>query len=366
MAAELFGNHFLVKNHFMSINQDKNIFICSALIDVSEILYQIEQLKNKDYVIIVTTSRYSYNFLCKVIEKKKVIFLNSTLAKNPKNIFLWIKELLIIFYLKVLFYNSSPKKVFFYAPIYDLTGCFIVTNIFKNSEIILSNPIFNEGINGYKKVTENSLLHNLYSKLYCMPVHSYDNYRVEIFGGGHIPGLPKEFIDRSFTSGGAISIKEIQNLQQSQYLFEFDNSIIKNKSILLDQGEFDFNGISNFDDIFKKVLKIFDISSVVVKGYYNTESSPFNNYELSRLNLENPIEYYDLTECKNIFCVFTSGIGRIPEGKYRKISLLNLFTFKNKNEKKNWKLFMDKIGDDIIYPNSLQELESIVRSDYEI
>ena len=151
-------------------------------------------MKNKDYVIIVTSSKYSYNFLCKVIEKKKVIFLNSTLNQNPKNIFLWIKELLIIFYLRILFYNSSPKKVFFYAPIYDLIGCFIVTNIFKNSEIILSNPIFNEGINGYKKVPENSLLHNLYSKFYGMPVHSYDNYRLEIFGGGHIPGLPKDFL----------------------------------------------------------------------------------------------------------------------------------------------------------------------------
>ncbi len=350
----------------MSINQEKNIFICSALIDISEILYQIEKIKNKEYLIIVTNSRYSYDFLCKIIEKKKVIFLNSTLNKKPKNIFLWFKELLIILYLKIRFYNNNTEKVFFYAPIYDLIGCFIVINIFKNSEIILSNPIFNEGINGYRKVPKNSLLHNLYSKFYNIPINSYDNYRLAIFGGGHIPGLPKQLINSLFTMGDAVPIKEIQNLQHSKYLFKFDNSVIKNKSILLDQGEFDFNGIANFDDIFKEVLKIFKIKSVVVKGYYNTQSSPFNDYELPKLKLENPIEYYDLDECKNIFCVFTSGIGRIPPGKYRKISLLNLFKFKNEAEKKNWKLFMDKIGDDIIYPNSLQELETILRLDDEI
>ena len=341
------------------------IFICSSLIDISEILYQIEKLKTKNYFIVVTTSRYSYDFLCKIIDKHNIVFLNSTLNSKPKNIFLWIKELLVMVYLKFLFRNSNIKKVFFYTPVYDLIAFYMVVNVFKNSEIILSNSAYNEGMNVYKKVPKKSILHSLYSKLYRIPIHSYSNYRLKIFGGGYIAGLPNDLINK-FTLEKENSIKEIQDLIKSKYLIQYDNSKIDDKSILLDQGKSDFNGILDFDDVFKKVLNIFDIKTVTVKGYYDNRTSPFKNYGLDRLDLDWPIEYYNLNGCKNIFCVFTSAIGRIPKGKYRKISLLNLFKFENEDEKENWKLFMDKIGDDILYPNSFDELESIINNQDEI
>jgi len=85
-------------------------------------------------------------------------------------------------------------------------------------------------------------------------------------------------------------------------------------------------------------------------------------YDFKKLDFKYPIEHYNLSGAKNVICIFTSGIGRVPEGNYNKISLLNLFKFKNDSEKINWKTFMDKIGDDILYPNSFDELESIINN----
>ena len=98
-----------------------------------------------------------------------------------------------------------------------------------------------------------------------------------------------------------------------------------------------------------------------MKTYYNNKNSLYKDYKLDTLDLNFPVEYYDLNGCKNIICVFTSGIGRIPQGNYNKISLLNLFTFKNKKEKINWKLFMKNIGDDVLYPSSFEELKLILK-----
>lgn len=338
------------------------VFICSALIDIPEILFQIEKIKNQNYIIFVTTHKYSYDFLCTLVDKKNIVFLDSKLGKNPKNIFNWLKEIIIMIYLKIFHGFYRPKKVFFYAPIYDLIGCFIVMKVFKSSAIILSNPVFNEGINGYHKVPKASLLHNLYSMLYGFTVHSYDNYRIKIFGGGYIPGIPKDVINSKFILGDSVPIKSIQLLQQSKYLINHDNTITNHKTILLDQGVDDFIGISNFDEVFQRIIDIFNKDNILMKTYYNTSISPFKKYDFKVLDFEYPIEHYNLNGAKNVICIFTSGIGRVPEGNYNKISLLNLFKFKNESEKINWKTFMDKIGDDILYPNSFDELESIINN----
>jgi len=338
------------------------VFICSALIDIPEILFQIEKIQNDKYIIFVTSHKYSYDFLCTLIDKKNIIFLNSKLGSNPKNIFNWLKEILLMIYLKIFYGAYKPKKVFFYAPIYDLIACFMVINIFKNSEIILSNPVFNEGINGYHKVSKQSILHRLYSILYGFPVHSYDNYRIQIFGGSYIPGIPKDMINSKFTLGDSVPIKSIQSLQQNKYLINHNKSLTNEKTIILDQGKDDFIGITNFDEVFERIISMFGKDNILMKTYYNTSTSPFEKYDFKKLDFKYPIEHYNLSGAKNVICIFTSGIGRVPEGNYNKISLLNLFKFKNDSEKINWKTFMDKIGDDILYPNSFDELESIINN----
>lgn len=340
----------------------ENIFICSALIDIPEILFQIEKNQNASYIIFVTSHKYSYDFLCTLLDKKNIVFLNSKLGSNPKNIFNWFKEILLMMYLKIFHSAHKPQKVFFYAPIYDLIGCFIVINVFKNCEIILSNPVFNEGINGYHKVPKQTILHRLYSILYGFTVHSYDNYRIQIFGGSYIPGIPKDIINSKFTLGDSIPIKSIQSLQQKKYLINHNKSITNEKTILLDQGINDFIGIANFDEVFERIISIFGKDNILIKSYYNTSISPFDKYDFKKLDFQYPIEHYNLSGAKNVICIFTSGIGRVPEGSYKKISLLNLFKFKNEIEKINWKTFMDKIGDDIIYPHSFDELELILNS----
>ena len=139
----------------MSINQNENtIFICSSLIDIGEILYQIDSKNLSNFKIIVTTDIQCYNLLSSIYGNKQIIFLSSKLIQSPRNIFFWIKEVMIILYLKFLFKNHNIKKVFFYAPMYDLLACFMVLNIFSKSEIRLSKPALNGGLKKYKSIPQ--------------------------------------------------------------------------------------------------------------------------------------------------------------------------------------------------------------------
>ena len=90
-----------------------NIFICSSLIDISEILYQINIKNLSNFQIIVTTDVQAYRLLTKIFERRKVIFLNSKLAHRPRNIFFWIKETIIILYLK--FFSADQKWIMFFS-----------------------------------------------------------------------------------------------------------------------------------------------------------------------------------------------------------------------------------------------------------
>jgi len=348
------------------VKKPKNIiFLCSSLIDIPEILFAVENHKNDRYQIIVSRNKIAYNFFLNFFEKEKIIYLNSKLNNNPRNIFLWIYELYIIFKVKLIFINKKIDRLYLYSPLYDTTSIFISLKLFKNAEKILNDSDYNEGFEEYSEQKKNNLLNKLYSILYCMPLSSYKNYRLNIFRGGFIPGIPKKIIDMKFKIDKSISIHSVKALQQSKYLIKSNFNDTQNKTIILDQNLNDFIGIKDFD---KKFSKIYDVikSDTVLKTSETIRNSAFIKYKIKKLDFVFPIEYYDISNCRNIICIFTSGIGRIVDKGYNKISLIELFDFLDEDEKKHWKSFMKKIDSNIIFPKSTKELELIINESHAI
>jgi len=344
----------------MSINQNENtIFICSSLIDIGEILYQIDSKNLSNFKIIVTTDIQCYNLLSSIYGNKQIIFLSSKLIQSPRNIFFWIKEVMIILYLKFLFKNHNIKKVFFYAPMYDLLACFMVLNIFSKSEIRLSKPAFNEGLKEYKSIPQRSLLNYLYSKLYGFPVIAYDNYRTKIFGD-YIPGLPRTII-QSFDLSEFASIDEIKSVQK-KYLFRYHTHSIDKSIIILNQSLLDMKIIKNFDLRISEINNAIKPYHVFVKDRYrNNMREPntiFGNSSYKKLDAQLPAEYYDFSKCNYIIGIYSSALARISH--HQKISLLNLFDYFDDNDRKQWINYLKNISDDIIYPNSIDELKTII------
>tara|TARA_Y100000768_G_C23977779_1_gene683997 strand:+ start:106 stop:1152 length:1047 start_codon:yes stop_codon:yes gene_type:complete len=347
----------------MSTNQsDNTIFICSSIIDIGEILYQINSKKLSNFKIIITTDFQCYKLLSSIYGKKQIIFLNSKLVKSPRNIFFWIKELMIILYFKFLFKKHNIKEVFFYAPMYDLLACFLVLNIFSGSKIILSKPVFNEGMKEYKATDQRSLLNYLYSKLYGFPVTAYDNYRTKIFGD-YIPGLPQNII-KNFDLNELVSIDQIKSVQK-KYWRQYNTHSIDKSIILLNQSNLDMKIIKNFESRLSEINNVIKPYHVFVKNRYaNNMKEPdtiFDNFNYQNLDAKLPAEYYDFSKCNHIIGIYSSSLARISH--HQKVSLLNLFDYFDDNDRKKWITYLKNLSDDILYPNSIVDLKKIISNE---
>jgi hypothetical protein len=337
-----------------------NIFICSSLIDISEILDQININNLSNFQRSVTTDVQAYRLLTKIFERRKVIFLNSKLAHRPRNIFFWIKETIIILYLKFFFSRSKVDNVFFYAPMYDLLASYIVLKIFNKSKIVLSKPVFYEGISEYTPVYQKTLLNHLYSMFYGFDVIAYDNYRVKIFGD-YIPGLAPEIIS-SFNLSEFAKMDEIKKIQK-KYWINYDSHSIENKIIIVDQSCLDMKIIKNFEPRMKQINDILKSHKILIKERYigniSEPNTVFENDSYPKLDAKFPAEFYNLLSSNCVIGIYSSALGRLAHD--RRISLLNLFEYHNEDDRDQWKGYLDNLSNDIIYPDSLEEIKELIR-----
>ena len=86
--------------------------------------------------------------------------------------------------------------------------------------------------------------------------------------------------------------------------------------------------------------------------------SSINNSSYKKLDAQLPAEYYDFSKCNYIIGIYSSALARISH--HQKISLLNLFDYFDDNDRKQWINYLKNISDDIIYPNSIDELKTII------
>ena len=75
-----------------------------------------------------------------------------------------------------------------------------------------------------------------------------------------------------------------------------------------------------------------------------------------------PIELYDLSNCKGVICIFTSGIEKILFDDVKKICLYKLAQFKTNQERDNWNNYINDRFDtsSCSFPETFNEFESIL------
>tara|TARA_B100001750_G_C15499596_1_gene596303 strand:+ start:955 stop:1974 length:1020 start_codon:yes stop_codon:yes gene_type:complete len=337
------------------------IFICSSLGDISEILFRINYQNIKEFKIIVTNYRQCHRFFLNFFDREKIIFIGSNLTREPKKIKSWIAELKIL--IKLFFFENKKnvKKVFFSAPLYDMVGCYLILRIFKNAKIYLPKNVYDEIDADYKEILNRTFLHSLFSFFYGIPIASYDNYRTEIFNS-YIPGLPKKSIRERFELTEKIPEENLNN-QTKKYLLEYNNHNIKNAIIILDHNEEGVKNITDFEDVYSRLFDILKDEKIFLKPYYANKNSPLEEFNLSLLDMEFPIEWYNLSKCKSVICVFSSGIVKIANRNISKICLINLFEFKSNKEKLGWNQYIKTRFDNRIFstPESFEELEHLLK-----
>ena len=339
--------------------KEKTIFICSSVVDIGDILYHIDLKKSSDFKIIVTTNQQVSLFLKSIFGDNKVIFLGSSLTNSPRNPFLWVKEIVIILYLKFLLRNHTVDKVYFYAPLYDLIGCFMVVNIFNNSEILLRKKTFDEINSKYQEVKENSLLNRLYSKVYGFTVNSYSNYRINIFGN-YIPGLALKDIE-IFSINKFVSIEKIKSVQR-RYSIKYTKHSIDKSIIILDQAVQDMSIIKNFNVRIEEINNIIKPYKIFIKEKYSGKTpepnTVFSNAVHKKLDAKFAAEYYDFSKSDFIISIYSSAIVWINHE--RKLCLLDMFDYYDDKDREQIKDHLNDLTNDIIYPSSIKELRGII------
>jgi len=343
------------------------IFICSSLNDISDILYQIESKKIKDFKIIVTQYKQCYNFFCNFFEKEQVIFLESNLRKKPRKIKSWITELKIL--IKLFFFpdKKSVKEVFLSAPIYDLVGCYLIFIVFKNAKAYLPKRVYDEINVDNIELPNRIFLHSLYSFFYRMPIASYVSKRHVNSKGeadlyNHIPGLPKKIISERFYLTKHIP-EEILLTQTKKYLIKYNDHNIENAIIILDNSARALENIINSEEVYSKVFDFLNDEKLFLKPYYANKNSPLEKFNFTVLNMEFPIELYDLSQCKSIICIFSSGLVKVYPRNLLKICLINLVEFKSNNEKLGWDKYINMRFDNTAFflPKTFEEFKHLFK-----
>jgi len=211
----------------------------------------------------------------------------------------------------------------------------------------------------YTPVYQKTLLNRLYSTFYGFDVITYNNYRVKIFGN-YIPGLHLDIIS-SFDLSDFASMDEIRRIQQ-EYWIEYRSHSIENTIIIIDQSLLDMKIMKNFESRMKEINDVIKPYQIFIKERYidniNEPNTIFENYKYKKLTAKFSVEYYNLLSTHCIIGIYSSALARLAHD--RRISLLNLFEYYDDSDRKQWKNYLDKLSNDIIYPNSIEELKELI------
>ena len=148
-----------------------------------------------------------------------------------------------------------------------------------------------------------------------------------------------------------------------KYLCKYDKHDISNSYIILSYDDSSQSRLNNYDDLMLKTLKIIDGQKLFLKKHYTQTLSEINQFNLTELNMNYPIELYDLSKCKGIICIFTSGLEKILFDDVKKICLYKLAQFKTENERENWIEYINNRFETTSFfvPNNFDELEKVIK-----
>ena len=337
------------------------VFICSSFLEIHEILYNIKKKQLKDFKIIVTTNKQAFFYFQNIFSPDKIIFLNSGLQKNPKNILSWIKEFIILSKVYFWKFSKNVENIYFNAPTFDLIAINLVFNSFRNSKIFLLRNTYEQMFQEFEELQQKSILCKMYSFFYNIPISTYKSYFQEIYGD--VFGISrKEFNDR-FILVEKTDKSELKN--NKKYLLRYTDHDISNSYIILSYDDSSQSRLFNYDELIFKTLKILRGEKVFLKKHYTQQVSQKNKFNLTELNMNYPIELYDLSNCKGVICIFTSGIEKILFDEVKKICLYELAQFKTNQERDNWNNYINHRFDtsSCFFPETFNEFESILKAD---
>ena len=112
----------------------------------------------------------------------------------------------------------------------------------------------------------------------------------------------------------------------------------------------------------KEINDVIKPYQIFIKERYidniNEPNTIFENYKYKKLTAKFSVEYYNLLSTHCIIGIYSSALARLAHD--RRISLLNLFEYYDDSDRKQWKNYLDKLSNDIIYPNSIEELKELI------
>lgn len=335
------------------------IFICSSYLEIHEILYNIDRKKLKNFKIIVTTNKQAFLYFQNIFPSNNIIFLNSELQKNPKNILSWLKELSILIKIYFWTFRKKVRYVYFNAPIFDLIAISLIFNSFKNSKVYLLRNTYEQMFREFTEQNQKSFLCSLYAFFYNIPISTYKSFLQETYGD--VIGICSNAIDDRFILIEKIPSNDLKI--NEKYLCKYDKHDISNSYIILSYPDSSQSRIDNYNKLIFDILDILKGQKIFLKKHYSQEISKNNKFNLTELNMNYPIELYDLNECKGIICIFSSGLEKILFDDVKKICLYKLAQFKTKHERDSWIEYINNRFDitSFLVPNNFNELEKVLK-----
>ena len=335
------------------------IFICSSFLEIHEILYNIEQKKLKNFKIIVTTNQQAFFYFQNIFPSNNVIFLNSELQNNPKNILSWLKELCILIKINFWIFPKKVRYVYFNAPTFDLIAIHLIFNLFKNSKVYLLRNTHEQMFREYTEQKQKSFLCSLYAFFYNIPISTYSSFFQEIYGD--VFGISSSAMEGRFVLIEKTPSNDLN--RNDKYLCKYDKHDISNSYIILSYDDSSQSRLNNYDELIFKTLKILSSEKLFIKKHYTQTLPEINKFNLTELDMNYPIELYDLSECKGIICIFTSGLEKILFEDVKKICLYKLAQFKTEHERDNWiKYINDRFETtSFLAPSNFNELKKVLK-----
>jgi hypothetical protein len=333
------------------IKRENIILFCSANNDLTYILAFIERYPEQSHHVFVSGLKNCFDFgLSLNLPNTYFYYLESKLDKlrNPIS---WIFEFFNLQYIKIKYLKGFENcQVYFFTIYYDSIVISCVEYLRRRKNKIALGISMDEMPE--KKCTDILTL----MKRLIYRVH-FVNYNLGMYQ--NFIGLPDSYINQKAIRRESIEFIELKNVWK-KYSKKIEG---EDKYILFIDADHDYAGMSQKSKNTAKILlQLLSTKNTFTKGHPRLGRTNFSkDFNFNELDRHLPLEFYNLSNCYAIIGFYSYALVNLSNMGLPVISLLSLFDFES-SESKTLKInYLKSSFNDIFFPETITELDSILK-----